>query len=433
MKKFTFKKLVFGFSTIAMSLLFFQCSKNNTTTITIPTLTTMAITPSSTSQFVATSGGNISSAGNGTITAYGICYSSTNQNPDLTCEYTNDGQGAATNYTSYITDFSPNTTYYIRAYATNSAGTGYGNLIQYTTGTANWASVYFISNLKALSGISFSDDNHGWAYGINTNNQVVLITSVDGGTTWTTSTNPVNTNTISLSLTYNGAYLPTKNKSICFTNLGDGWIVYGGDSVLTTQNGGVTWSLVPYTTSAPVPGQGLNSLSFYNSLTGVVSGLGLYKTVGGTSWTNQANAATYFNSVYFTSQNIGFAGTNTGIYKSIDGGNTWTAIANTTSPIYGFYFANGVLYAAGSQSLLISTDQGVTWTNKQAPNNGGSTLYNVCFINQNFGVAATQTGLYQTYDGGNTWAIINTSGAFNDVCRTSNHVFAISGTSILKM
>ncbi|MFI5140900.1 MAG: YCF48-related protein [Bacteroidia bacterium] len=433
MKKFTFKTTA-AFVMITTSILFFRCSKNNnstsTPTVTAPTVTTTTITFSPTAPFVAMSGGSITSAGNGTVTAYGICYSSTNQNPDLTSTFTTDGHGAtgATNYVSYLNGLTPGTTYYVRAYATNSAGTAYGNLVQFTTGTASWTSVVFTgtTTIKALSGINFSDDNHGFAFGINTNNQVMFMSSSDGGATWTTPSVAVTQG--NLSVTNNGGNLPVKNKSISFTSNSTGWITYGGDSVLTTLNGGASWALYPYPNNTLVPGEGLNSTCFTGSNTGFVAGLGIYKTTTGNSWTNVVPNSTYFNSIYFINASVGFAGSANSIVRTTDGGNTWQAFT-TSAPVYGFSYANGVLFAAGSQSLLVSTDNGTTWGNKVAP----ATMYNVCFMSQSFGVVATSGGLYQTVDGGNTWTSINTSGAFNDVCHTSNHIFAISGTTILRL
>ena len=73
----------------------------------------------------ATSGGLITSDGGAAVTAKGICWS-TSPNPILTDNKTVDTIKNTT-YTSYLTGLTANTTYYVRAYATNSAGTAYGN------------------------------------------------------------------------------------------------------------------------------------------------------------------------------------------------------------------------------------------------------------------------------------------------------------------
>src|ERR1700756_2070692 len=436
MKKFTFKTMAACVMMVA-SLAFFRCSKNNSTTVTVPTLTTGAVTVTPGVAFAAMSGGSITSAGNGTLTAYGVCYSSTNQMPDLTCSTTIDGNTGtgAVNYYSTMTNLSPGTVYYVRAYATNSAGTAYGNLIQFTTSAYSWSSVFFTGNynsisIKALSGICFSDDTHGFASGVDINNHLVLLTSGDGGNTW--QANVAQSQNGAITLANNAAYLPSKNNSICFTSSSNGWIAYGGDSVFVTANGTGAGVLQPYpNNSAITAGEGLNSLYFTSSTTGFVAGLGIYKNTNGL-WANVGPIGVYFNSVYFTAQGVGIASTNTSIYRSTDGGNTWALTGATQAPVYGFNYVNGVLYAAGSQSLLVSNDQGATWTSISTGISGN--LYNICFINPNFGIAATQSGLYQVTNGGATWTVVsNTSGiAYNTVCRTSSHIFAISGASILK-
>ncbi len=94
-----------------------------TTSITLPTITTSSVT--SVSSTTATSGGNITSDGGSTVTARGVCWS-TSQNPTISNSKTTNGAGTG-NFTSSITGLLPGTTYYVRAYATNSVGTAYGN------------------------------------------------------------------------------------------------------------------------------------------------------------------------------------------------------------------------------------------------------------------------------------------------------------------
>lgn len=98
-------------------------------TIGIPVLTT--ITASNITQITAQTGGTISSDGGATVTARGVCWSTT-QNPTITNSKTIDGIGTGT-FASSLTGLTKNTTYYIRAYATNSIGTGYGNSINFAT------------------------------------------------------------------------------------------------------------------------------------------------------------------------------------------------------------------------------------------------------------------------------------------------------------
>jgi uncharacterized protein (TIGR02145 family) len=106
-----------------------RCLKDSAFTIVISTLSTQSL--SSISSTTAATGGNISSDGGATITARGVCWSTT-ANPTTTDSKTIDGVGIGS-FTSSLTGLSANTIYYVRAYATNSVGTAYGNEISFTT------------------------------------------------------------------------------------------------------------------------------------------------------------------------------------------------------------------------------------------------------------------------------------------------------------
>jgi polygalacturonase len=79
----------------------------------------------------ATSGGDVTGGGGAGVTARGVCWS-TSPNPTTTNSKTTDGTGTGT-FTSSITGLTASTLYYARAYASNSAGTGYGAPVSFTT------------------------------------------------------------------------------------------------------------------------------------------------------------------------------------------------------------------------------------------------------------------------------------------------------------
>jgi hypothetical protein len=95
----------------------------------LPSLTTTSIT--SITETTAFSGGNISDDGGESVTARGVCWS-TLTNPTVSSPHTTNGIGTGI-FTSSVTPLDPNTTYYIRAYATNSIGPAYGNIRSFTT------------------------------------------------------------------------------------------------------------------------------------------------------------------------------------------------------------------------------------------------------------------------------------------------------------
>lgn len=79
----------------------------------------------------ASSGGVITSDGGASITARGICWS-LNLNPTISDSKTVDGKGTG-QFVSNLTGLTGGTTYHVRAYATNSVGTSYGNEISFET------------------------------------------------------------------------------------------------------------------------------------------------------------------------------------------------------------------------------------------------------------------------------------------------------------
>ena len=103
------------------------------TTATLPTVATTAA--SSITTTTASSGGNITDDGGATVTARGVCWS-TSAGPTTFDSKTSDGTGTG-NFTSTITNLIPSWTYHIRAYATNTAGTAYGSDLTFTTNTGS--------------------------------------------------------------------------------------------------------------------------------------------------------------------------------------------------------------------------------------------------------------------------------------------------------
>ena len=78
----------------------------------------------------AVCGGEVTFDGN-LVTERGVCWS-TSQNPTINDNKTNDGNGIGT-YISNLSNLTENTTYYVRAYATNEVGTNYGEERSFTT------------------------------------------------------------------------------------------------------------------------------------------------------------------------------------------------------------------------------------------------------------------------------------------------------------
>ena len=103
-----------------------------------PSVTTTAL--SSITSNSASSGGNITSDGGAAVSSRGVCWS-TSANPTISDSKTVDGAGNGI-FTSSITGLNPRKIYYVRAYATNSIGTAYGNNISFET---SYSSTSYVS------------------------------------------------------------------------------------------------------------------------------------------------------------------------------------------------------------------------------------------------------------------------------------------------
>ena len=112
-------------SLILIMILHLSCEKKTS----IPVITTNSLTEINTTS--AVSGGYISSEGGAAIISKGICWNTSDDPTTANNKTIETGESAS--FTSNLTQLTPKTLYYVRAYATNSAGTGYGESISFTT------------------------------------------------------------------------------------------------------------------------------------------------------------------------------------------------------------------------------------------------------------------------------------------------------------
>ena len=136
-----------------------------TTLVALPTLaaTTAATSIEASS---ATSGGNVTADGGGaSVTARGVCWSTTTGPTIALSTKTSDGSGTGV-FTSSITGLTAVTLYYVRAYATNSSGTSYGAEVSFTTVptiVSSTGKTWMDRNLGATQAATSSTD--AYAYG----------------------------------------------------------------------------------------------------------------------------------------------------------------------------------------------------------------------------------------------------------------------------
>jgi exo-beta-1,3-glucanase (GH17 family) len=127
----------------------------------VPTLTTSAITNITGTS--ATSGGTIISEGSRKVISRGVCWG-TGIDPTISDNKTTDSAGTGS-FTSIISGLKGASKYYIRAYATNSVGTAYGNEISFATNSTFTGPIFYNNNGKIINAVCYGPFRDGQAPG----------------------------------------------------------------------------------------------------------------------------------------------------------------------------------------------------------------------------------------------------------------------------
>jgi uncharacterized protein (TIGR02145 family) len=194
----------------------------------LPTITTSNIIY--TDGLSAPCGGNITADGGLAVTARGVCWA-IGTTPTINNSITNDGAGGG-NYTSILTNLLPNTSYFVRAYATNDAGTAYGITLSVTTNGIPYITTNEINNITPYTATCGGT--------IITSGNIIS----QKGICWSANTNP----TLNDSSTQDGGgsdsytsdlieLLPATQyfvRAYCINGVGD--IYYGNQIVFTSQS-----------------------------------------------------------------------------------------------------------------------------------------------------------------------------------------------------
>jgi len=227
----------------------------DTSPVGLATLTTYNTT--SVESTTAVSGGNITFDGGASITARGVCWAIT-PNPTILDNKTNDGSGTGS-FASNITGLSPTTTYYLRAYATNSAGTAYGNEVTFnTTGYLATIRTYNVDHISQWS--AFVNNEITWDGGAEVTSR---------GVCWSTDQNPTTADTKTNDGSGTGYFV----SSLINLNAGTTYYIraYCTNSAGTTYGDQVTFATL--TGGAVV----LNPNLIYGSITDIEGNV--YKTI----------------------------------------------------------------------------------------------------------------------------------------------------------
>ena len=164
---------VYSFNQVGKSLQY--SNEYNIKTFIAPVLTTSPV--SFITLISASSGGYISSEGWSAVTSRGVVWGTSTNPTILSSPKTIDGSGKGI-YESKLNELLPSTQYYVRAYATNNAGTGYGNEISFNTNTPPTLTTLPITAITSSSAKSggdlssegtFAVDYKGVVWGTTTN------------------------------------------------------------------------------------------------------------------------------------------------------------------------------------------------------------------------------------------------------------------------
>mgnify|MGYP004703195975 CR=1 FL=1 len=239
---------------------------------------------------------------------------------------------------------------------------------------------------------------------------------------WTAQTNP-------------GNFLLGK---VHFVNETNGWIVRGDGRLLKTTDAGANWSPFNFddTVTRWAFADPAHNMSWVGTTHGWLlctggteesnsTGAILYKTVdGGNTWTKPVSllggAGKMGVQVQFINENTGWmsvfdASTLVGsIYKSNDGGINWTLLGSTSSIAFGiagiFHFVNettgwmvNAASSANTVKIIKTTDGGSTWV-QQFSDNTGLEFSHPFFVNTNIGYAFGDKIILKTIDGGTNWS-----------------------------
>ncbi|MCX6321681.1 MAG: fibrobacter succinogenes major paralogous domain-containing protein [Bacteroidia bacterium] len=318
-----------------------------TNQVAVPVLITTAIT--SITQTTAISGGNITADNGESVTARGVCWG-TITNPTTANSKTTDGTGIGS-FVSNLTSLQPGTIYYVRAYATNSVGTSYGNEVSFTTlaelSTITTSTITGITPTTAISGGNITSDGgatitaRGVCWSTSQNPTLADSKSIDGtgtgvftssiagltlGTTYyvrayaTNSAGTAYGNNASFITSSTQIQLPTitttNASSITATSaISGGTVSSDGGATVTIR--GVCWSTTASpTTSDSKTANGTGTGSFTSSITGLTSGRLYYVRAYAT---NSAGTA-YGSQISFITQLI-----SQGTVSDVDG-NTYSTV-----------------------------------------------------------------------------------------------------------
>ncbi|MEO6695371.1 MAG: YCF48-related protein [Ignavibacteria bacterium] len=238
----------------------------------------------------------------------------------------------------------------------------------------------------------FIDTHTGYAVG----DFGTIIKTTNGGDNWTLQNSPVSNNLIGVN----------------FINSETGWISGHQGVALKTTNGGHLWSVQNSATN-----RNLFFVKFANSHSGWISsdeGI-LNTTNGGANWMTQFHSNVGIYSLFFYDSQLGWFAERLGnIYKTYDGGNTWTFTQNipNSSGVWFDFINQHTGWSVGYENkILMTTSGGNHWLEQTSGAIGHQQLRCVDFSDSSDHtgwIAGFENTLMRTNNGGLNWIRQNT-------------------------
>jgi photosystem II stability/assembly factor-like uncharacterized protein len=245
-----------------------------------------------------------------------------------------------------------------------------------------------------LNSIHFPTSSVGYACG----NAGTIIKTTNGGNSFQTLT---------------ASFTQNLNR-ICFANINSGYVVGDGGLILKTNNAGATWDSVYSGVT-----QSLNAINFISASKGFVGGAAgvILRTIdSGNTWVSSANGITagqsdQVNDIFFTDSLTGFATVSNTIYKTVNGGVTWSALLyNMTFTYRDIQFLNKdtgfVCGNAGMYFVIRTINGGQTW--EQSYTSNVAPFNQITFDTDN-NILLAGAGMWKSRDFGLTWQDVITA------------------------
>lgn len=342
----------------------------------------------------AKTGGIITNSGASNVISRGVCYSSTSAVPTIANSKTNNGSGIGS-FISSIEGLTPNTKYYIRAYATNGIGTAYGDVKSFSTTTATIPTGITTTTASAVTLTSASSG------GTISNDGGTSVTS--RGICWsTTTTSPTIVNTKSI----NGSGLGAYTSALTSLTPGTTYYVraYATNNIGTAYGNTITFNTIAATVPNGITTNSVSSIAQNSAICGgnINTDGGATITSRGVCWSNTNSNPTITNTKTIDGTGIGAF---TSSLTNLSANKTYYVRAYATNGVgtaYGttrtFVTSSATIPTGISTTSISSISQNTANSGGAITTDGGASIISrgVCWSNTNSSPTISNT---KTIDG----------------------------------